>query len=464
MARLAYRLRGRLEDVVTIEMSGFINASTLAHFEEILRDTIGKGGRRVVLDFYNVNYINSTGIGAILAAQEEIATKGGSLVVIRVPQEVGLTMHLLGLTKMVPFLKSKADALAYLRGAKDVAGTFGAVPPPPGKGAPVAGGAADAPTEIEGEVAAGTAPPPKPGARRPIYFFKTEDFRPRPDGSVVLMVVPKESKFSDVLRLRLATPKGKIAVATSVPQALGMLDDLKPDLLVLEHTVPQAEDLLSRIKTDRERGLCSVLKVYPRGTEVERLRDFKIWENDYLVEPFEVGELFALADAELRRVPRDRRVYLQQVHFELRGRPECLTRAQELADALVRASGLGLEEATALSAACREAIENGLRHGNRGDPDKTLDVVFLLDNRQVVLTIEDEGEGFDYEPYLAKLREAEAPDVSRERREKGRAGGLGILLMAKCTDRLEYLGKGNVVRLTRRLPGAKASNGAPAAK
>lgn len=444
MARLAYRVRGKAEDVVTVELSGFINASTIAHFEEILAGLTGQGATRIVLDFYNVNYINSTGIGSILGAQEGVAAVGGSMVVVRVPQEVGLTMHLLGLTKVVPFLKSKADALAYFQGDANVESTYGAVPPLP---------SADAPTEIEGQgVETGAAGNKK---KKKIFFLKTEDFRPRPDGSVVLLVMPSESEFSDILKMRLDSPTGDIAVALNVPDALARLDELKPDLLVLEHDTPQAEELLSRVKTDKERSLCSVVKLYPNRTDIDAMRSFKIWENDYLVQPYEVGELFALADAELRRVPKDRRAYLQQVHFQLRGAPENLTRAQELADALVKASGLGLEEATALTAAFREALDNGLRHGNSGDGNKLLDVVFLLDRDKVTLTVEDEGPGFNYEPYMAKIAETDAAAESSKRRAEGRAGGLGILLMAKCTDRLEYLGRGNVVRLTRMLPGKK---------
>jgi anti-sigma regulatory factor (Ser/Thr protein kinase) len=145
-------------------------------------------------------------------------------------------------------------------------------------------------------------------------------------------------------------------------------------------------------------------------------------------------------------------VYLQQVHFQLRGAQGHLTRAQELCDALVRASGLGLEESTALTAAFREALDNALRHGNQGDAQKTLDVVFLLDRAQVTITVEDEGKGFEYESYLARARAANAQQASAQRRAEGKAGGLGILLMTKCTDRLEYLGRGNIVRLTRLLP------------
>ena len=40
---------------------------------------------------------------------------------------------------------------------------------------------------------------------------------------------------------------------------------------------------------------------------------------------------------------------------------------------------------------------------------------------------------------------------AKERIRAGNRGGLGILLMHKCSDRLEYTGRGNVVRIEKNL-------------
>ena len=61
------------------------------------------------------------------------------------------------------------------------------------------------------------------------------------------------------------------------------------------------------------------------------------------------------------------------------------------------------------------------------------------------------GDGFDHEFFLGKIEEKDAFDRAKERMREGGRGGLGILLMHRCSDRLEYLGKGNVVRIEKRL-------------
>jgi len=68
-----------------------------------------------------------------------------------------------------------------------------------------------------------------------------------------------------------------------------------------------------------------------------------------------------------------------------------------------------------------------------------------------MMLIEDEGDGFDHEFYLAKIEEKDAFERAKERMREGGRGGLGILLMHRCSDHLEYLGKGNVVRIEKRL-------------
>ena len=74
-----------------------------------------------------------------------------------------------------------------------------------------------------------------------------------------------------------------------------------------------------------------------------------------------------------------------------------------------------------------------------------------VDPRRVMMMVEDEGDGFDHEFFLGKIEEKDAFDRAKERMREGGRGGLGILLMHRCSDRLEYLGKGNVVRIEKRL-------------
>jgi anti-anti-sigma factor len=431
MAKLAYRIRGSVDKIVMVELSGFINAATIVFFEEILDKLLAKQARKVILDFYHVNYVNSTGIGTLFNYYQSFLEKGIGFVLIRIPQEVGITMHLLGLTDMVPCLKSREDANRYFEEAdrkkKSLAGA---------ETVPSAKSPADA---IE------------PKKRSRVYFFKTKDFKPTPESSTVLMVVPQKDVFTDIMEKRLHSPGGRFHIIHSASEALEKFDEINPDLLILEDRITDSEEFLSKVKIEKGRSLVSLVKLYPHGTNIEELKNFKIWENDYLIEPFEMMELFALAEAELRRVPKDRRLYVQQVHFQFRSRLAMINRAQELAANLIRKTNLSAEEGTAFSAAFREAVDNANRHGHRSNEDRHIDVVFLLEPSRISITVEDEGEGFNWGYYLDQVKNLSPDKQAQLRREAGQRGGLGIMLMKKCTDVLEYVGKGNVVRLIKNL-------------
>ena len=85
-----------------------------------------------------------------------------------------------------------------------------------------------------------------------------------------------------------------------------------------------------------------------------------------------------------------------------------------------------------------EAINNAIIHGNKNDPDKQVRIlVAVVDDDHVILEVEDEGNGFDYETVLKRSgvidREAES--------------GRGIFLMQKMADEVEFFNGGRGVRL-----------------
>lgn len=85
--------------------------------------------------------------------------------------------------------------------------------------------------------------------------------------------------------------------------------------------------------------------------------------------------------------------------------------------------------------ALEEALVNAIRHGNRSDPEKAVEIRCYLGDDQVRIEIEDEGPGFD----PAKL-----PDPTSEE-YLDRPNGRGVLLIRTFMSRVEYRGRGNVV-------------------
>lgn len=93
--------------------------------------------------------------------------------------------------------------------------------------------------------------------------------------------------------------------------------------------------------------------------------------------------------------------------------------------------------------ALTEALSNAILRGNGEDPERQVRVRARVDERELVVEVEDEGEGFDMESVEV---DPTAPD--RILREDGR----GVFLMRKLMDRVERFdaARGNVVRLTLR--------------
>jgi serine/threonine-protein kinase RsbW len=94
-----------------------------------------------------------------------------------------------------------------------------------------------------------------------------------------------------------------------------------------------------------------------------------------------------------------------------------------------------------LRLALEEAIVNGLRHGNGGDPAKQVVVRYAVGPEEVLGEVEDEGPGFDPE----RVPDATAPE------NLDRSSGRGLLLMRRFTTWLRYHGRGNRVTLCKRL-------------
>ncbi len=88
--------------------------------------------------------------------------------------------------------------------------------------------------------------------------------------------------------------------------------------------------------------------------------------------------------------------------------------------------------------AVTEAVNNAIRHGNKGDSSKNVSLALGLEEGMIKFRVEDEGPGFDFH----NLPDPTAP----ENIEK--PGGRGIFLMKHLADEVDFLQHGKVVELS----------------
>jgi anti-sigma regulatory factor (Ser/Thr protein kinase) len=271
-----------------------------------------------------------------------------------------------------------------------------------------------------------------------------------PAGSVA-MLLPSTGHFAKICKKRVEQRGGKAFLFHEVDELMGGIDAIAPDLIVVDKRVHNSNKVVESIKIDQRHALASVILIHPKGADLQDVRGFRVWENDSLVDPFDLGNLFVLTESEVRRVTRDRKLFTQQVRFQFEGHQDSIDQGLSLGGALIAKLPLTEQERNALHSALKEGVDNAVRHGNSARLDRRVTVNYVVEPRRVTMLVEDEGEGFDHEFFLGQIEEKDAFDRAKERMREGGRGGLGILLMHRCSDRLEYLGKGNVVRIEKRL-------------
>ena len=289
--------------------------------------------------------------------------------------------------------------------------------------------------------------PPVASARTPVAAPTIE---PAPDAYGILLAVPSRDFFSDAISRRLTGPKSKVEILEGKSATLAKIQDQIPHLMVIDANMPETADLIREVKSNKESSLIAVITICGEGTDPSKVEGMKICEDESIVEPFELNDLVRLAEGELARSIEERGFFLHEIHFQFQTTESCIEQANEMVtNFLQQVEGMSEEGAAAMSVAFREAVDNAARHGNKNQEKRIIDGIYLLDQEKVTITVEDEGDGFDTELYIRRGKDGNAVAAARQRNLEGRAGGLGIMLMLKCVDDLQYNYAGNQIRLTK---------------
>ena len=103
----------QVEGVAVVDMSGRI---TLGEGSVILRDTIrdlvGKGQKKILLNLGDVTYIDSSGIGELVSAFTAVRREGGELKLLKLTKKVH---DLLQITKLYTVFDIKDDEATAIK-------------------------------------------------------------------------------------------------------------------------------------------------------------------------------------------------------------------------------------------------------------------------------------------------------------------------------------------------------------
>jgi anti-sigma B factor antagonist len=411
------------KNAVILSVEGIINTETLPDFQAAIKTILDQNVTRLVLDLKSLTYINSTGLGELIRTQDTLKGRGGDMVLASVPQEVIRTIKIIGFHTFIKIFPGEAHALGYFDSGSTelVEKEYQRVAPKP--------------------AASGVARKPVPHKPR---FPRT------PVDASIMLVMPKKDVFADILAMRWGgdRPGGKFRHVPDRGAVLSSIATTKPDLMIIDNSVPDADSLCKEVKVNKASSMVGVIKVY--GEQEGRRGPFYVAEDDRVTEPFEYKELFAVAESELRRAATRDKFAVHKMQFEFANIDQQIDQANDLIAHLVRQADLDEHDASEVRTAAREALDNAYRHGNICQPNRRIIVGYTLDHEKLTITVQDEGKGFDYNFYLSLGKETDPEQRARLRAREGKPGGLGIMLMMRCLTALEYDPPGNMCRLMKK--------------
>ena len=119
----------------------------------------------------------------------------------------------------------------------------------------------------------------------------------------LILIVEDEAPLVTMLRYNLEKEGYRVAAAADGQEALLLLAEERPDLVLLDWMLPSVSglELCRQIRRRREwRGL-PVVMLTARAEEADRVRGLETGADDYVTKPFSRGELMARIRAVLRR-------------------------------------------------------------------------------------------------------------------------------------------------------------------
>jgi anti-sigma B factor antagonist len=98
--------------VTVVAPTGRLDVAGAPALKDAMTDLAQNGPPRVVLDMEGVSFVDSTGLGSVIAALKQIRNRQGELRLAAPNQQVRVVLELTTLDKVFPYFATLEDALA----------------------------------------------------------------------------------------------------------------------------------------------------------------------------------------------------------------------------------------------------------------------------------------------------------------------------------------------------------------
>jgi len=120
----------------------------------------------------------------------------------------------------------------------------------------------------------------------------------------LILVVEDEAPLQKLLAYNLENAGFAVAQAFDGEEAITLIDERSPDLILLDWMLPHLSglELCRRLRRRSATAQIPIIMLTARGEEPDRLRGLETGADDFITKPFSPAELIARVRAVLRRV------------------------------------------------------------------------------------------------------------------------------------------------------------------
>jgi DNA-binding response OmpR family regulator len=137
--------------------------------------------------------------------------------------------------------------------------------------------------------------------------------------STCILIVDDEPRYLRLMEANLVTEGYQVIKATNGQEAVNMVAEKHPDLVLLDIMMPTL-DGFGACERIREFSNVPIIMVTARGSENDRVKGLDLGADDYIVKPFSATELLARVRAVMRRAQTSGGAFQQAIftHGQLR--------------------------------------------------------------------------------------------------------------------------------------------------
>jgi len=228
----------------------------------------------------------------------------------------------------------------------------------------------------------------------------------------------------------IKTRKIKLEIKDGIEESYIKIKEYNIFLQILEIVKTKVELKKEQIEIDKNRILYEF--------EIENLQTVFRYEFDFFITLLDARWKIEIIKNEFKLEIPIKKIELEEnigmIAISIDSRIEQINIAKEKILEKLRENEFGIDKIRDMNLVLDELLLNAIEYGNKNDRNKKIYIEYkMIDDEKMYISIEDEGEGFDYKNYINLKKISDT--------------GRGIYIVKKMVNSLEYKNNGRKVEI-----------------